>query len=164
MSRISQHSDKMDFHSYASNITGETLSGAKTPPPDKPAKPPSKKGKTDDDISSLISTLSQLIINRSDTIEKMVSENGIKIEGLKKTVDFVCTEINDIKGKVNHFEMRLNTEEKKMGFCEQRHTELEGYSRRWNLRLQGVPESIHICEATFPEGGHSLADKIDTVH
>ncbi len=111
MSRISQHSDKMDFHSYASNVkanvTGETLSGAKTPPPDRPAKPPSKKGKTDDDISSVIATLSQLINTCSDTIEKMVSENALKIEGLKKTVDFVCSEINDIKDKVNHFETRF---------------------------------------------------------
>ncbi len=87
-------------------------------------------------------------------------------------MDFVCAEINDIKGKVNHFETRLNTEEK-MGFCEQRLTDLERYSRRWNLRLQGVPEkeredvraeTIRICEATFAERGHSLADKIDTVH
>ncbi len=74
----------MDFHSYASNVTGETRSGAKTPPPDSPAKPPSKKGKSDDDISSVIATLSQLINTRSDSIEKMVSENALKIEGLKK--------------------------------------------------------------------------------
>ncbi len=60
-----------------------------------------------------------------------------------------------------------------MGFCEQRLSDLERYSRRWNLRSQGVPEkereevraeSIHICKATFPEGGHSLADKIDRVY
>ncbi|KAL1252080.1 hypothetical protein QQF64_019876 [Cirrhinus molitorella] len=60
-----------------------------------------------------------------------------------------------------------------MGFCEQRLTDLERYSRRWNLRLPGVTEkgqedvraeAIRICESTFPEGGHSLADKIDTVH
>ncbi|RXN10787.1 hypothetical protein ROHU_030418 [Labeo rohita] len=69
MLRTSQHFDKIDFHSYAA--TGETLSGAKTPLPDSPAKPPSKKGKADDDISSVISTLSQLINTRSETIEKM---------------------------------------------------------------------------------------------
>ncbi len=50
----------------------------------KAPKPPSKKGKTDDDISSVIARLSQLINTRSDTIEKMVSENAQKIEGLKK--------------------------------------------------------------------------------
>ncbi|KAL1276877.1 hypothetical protein QQF64_023550 [Cirrhinus molitorella] len=123
--------------------------------------------------SHLLSQRSQLINSRSDTIEKMVSANALKIEGLKKTVDFACAEINDIKSKVNHFETRLTTEEKKMGFCEQRLTDLERYSRRWNLRLQGVTEkgqedvraeAIRICESTFPEGGHSLADKIDTVH
>ncbi len=39
---------------------------------------------------------------------EMVSENSLNIEGLKKTVDFACNEINDIKDKVNHFETRLN--------------------------------------------------------
>lgn len=102
--------------------------------------------------------LSQLINTRSDTIEKMVSENALKIEGLKKTVDFVCAELNDIKGKVSHFKTRLTTEEKKLGFREQRLTDLERYSHHWNLRLHGVIEkenedvrTIRICEATFPE-------------
>lgn len=171
MSRVSRESDKMDFHSYVS--VDKTLTGAKTPLPDSPAKPPSKKGKADDDISSIISTLSNLINTRSDAIEKMVSEKTLKIEGLKKTVDFVCAELNDIKGKVSHVETRLTTEEKKMGFGEQRLTDLERYSRRWNLRLHGVTEkeredaraeSIRICESTFPELGSSLADKINTVH
>lgn len=48
MSRVSRQSDKIDFHSYVS--VEETLTGAKTPLPDSPAKPPSKKGKADDDI------------------------------------------------------------------------------------------------------------------
>lgn len=138
MSRVSRQSDKMDFHNYT---VEDTLAGAKSPLPDSPAKPPPKKGKADDDdSSSVVSTLSNLINNRSDTIEKMVSENALKIEGLKKTVDFVCAELNDIKSKVSHAETRLNAEEKKMVFCEQRLTELERYSRRWNLRLHGVTE------------------------
>ncbi|ROL32992.1 hypothetical protein DPX16_5887 [Anabarilius grahami] len=97
----SRQSDKMDFHSYGS--VEESLAGAKTPLPDSPAKPPSKKGKADDDSSSVVSTLSNLINTCSDTIEKMERE--------------------DVRA-----------------------------------------ESIRICEATFPEGGSSLADKIDTVH
>ncbi|KAL1269021.1 hypothetical protein QQF64_031310 [Cirrhinus molitorella] len=60
-----------------------------------------------------------------------------------------------------------------MEFCKTRIAELERYSHRWNLRLQGVPEkeeediraeSIRICIATFPEGNKNLAEKIDTVH
>ncbi|ROL42866.1 hypothetical protein DPX16_0173 [Anabarilius grahami] len=98
MSRVSRQSDKMDFHNYGS--VEEPLAGAKTPLPDSPAKPPPKKGKADDDSSSVVSTLSNLINTRSDTKEKM-----------------------DVRA-----------------------------------------ESIRICEATFPEGGSSLADKIDTVH
>lgn len=104
----------MCIHNYVS--VGETLSRAKTP---LLAKPPFKKGKEDDDISSVISTLSHLINTCSDTIEKMVSENALKLKAWKKkNVDFVCAKLNDIKGKVSHFEMRLNTEEKKVGFCE----------------------------------------------
>lgn len=71
-------------------------------------------------VKQKISTLSQLINNRSDALEKMVGDNALKIEGLKKTVDFVCAELNDIKGKVGHVETRLNTEEKKMELCEKK--------------------------------------------
>ncbi|XP_016332521.1 uncharacterized protein LOC107680940 [Sinocyclocheilus anshuiensis] len=157
----------VDVHSYAS--PGDKL--LSTPFLESPGKPPSKKGRAEDD--SVISTLSQLINNRSDALEKMVGDNALKIEGLKKTVDYICAELNDVKGKVGHVEARLSSEEKKMEFCETRIADLERYSRRWNLRLQGVPEkegediraeSIRICVATFPEGSKILPDKIDTVH
>ncbi|ROL41441.1 hypothetical protein DPX16_6839 [Anabarilius grahami] len=167
MLRATRVSDNVSHHSYAS--PGEIL--LSTSFPESPGKPPTKKGKAEDD--AVISTLSQLINNRSDALEKMVGDNALKIEGLKKTVDFVCAELNDIKGKVGHVETRLNTEEKKMELCEKRIADLERYSRRWSLRLHGVPEkenenvraeSISICAATFPEEGKTLPDKIDTVH
>ncbi|KAA0703718.1 hypothetical protein E1301_Tti000635 [Triplophysa tibetana] len=167
MSRVSRVSDNGSFHSYSS--LGEIL--LSTPLPESPGKPPSKKGKAEDDV--VVSTLSQLINSRSDALEKMVGDNALKIEGLKKTVDFVCAELNDIKGKVGHIEDRLNTEEKKMELCEMRIADMERYSRRWNLRLHGVPEkenenarteSIRICTAVFPEESESLPDKIDSVH
>ncbi|XP_055041648.2 LINE-1 retrotransposable element ORF1 protein [Misgurnus anguillicaudatus] len=167
MSRASRVSENVNLHSYSS--PGDIL--LSTPFPESPGKPPSKKGKAEDD--AVISTLSQLINYRSDALEKMVGDNALKIEGLKKTVDFVCAELNDIKGKVGHVETRLNAEEKKMEICETRIADLERYSRRWNLRLHGVPEkenentrseSIRICLATFPEESKSLPDKIDTVH
>ncbi|XP_016418701.1 uncharacterized protein LOC107748441, partial [Sinocyclocheilus rhinocerous] len=165
--RASRVSSIVDVHSYAS--PGDTF--LSTPFLESPGKPPSKKGRAEDD--SVISTLSQLINNRSDALEKMVGDNALKIEGLKKTVDYICAELNDVKGKVGHVEARLSSEEKKMEFCETRIADLERYSRRWNLRLQGVPEkegediraeSIRICVATFPEGSKILPDKIDTVH
>lgn len=36
----------------------------------------------------------------------MVRDNTIKIEGLKKTIDFVCAEMKDMKGKVCDLEKK----------------------------------------------------------
>ncbi|KAL1272994.1 hypothetical protein QQF64_028856 [Cirrhinus molitorella] len=157
MSHASRGSDSL--HTYVS--PGDILL------PESPCKPPLKKGKAKDD--AVISTLSQLINYRLDALEKMVGENVLKIEGLKKTVDFVCAELNDIKGKVGHFEARLNMEKKKMEQCKKRIADLERYSHCWNLRLHGIPEkenenvraeSVHVCMAIFPEEGKTLPDKI----
>ncbi|ROI15540.1 hypothetical protein DPX16_0772 [Anabarilius grahami] len=57
---------------------------------------------------------------------------------------------------------------------ESRITELERYSRRWNLKLHGVPENVNeknerkevvrICQKLLPEHADHLPDVIDTVH
>lgn len=79
----------------------------------------------------------------------------------------------DMKGKMCLLEKRVAKEEKRVDTCQQRISELERYSRRWNLRLYGVEESekedvqwktIGICQAVLPEQKHRLADIIDTVH
>ncbi|ROL50610.1 hypothetical protein DPX16_23880 [Anabarilius grahami] len=58
-----------------------------------PSKPPSnKRGKTDKSSDDIISTLSDLINNRADGMEKLINNNAMRIEGLKKTVDFICAE------------------------------------------------------------------------
>ena len=67
--------------------------------------------------------------------------NTLKIEGLKKTVDFACTEIREVKGKVTHIDDRVNVAEKKVSLLEQRMTELENYSQRWNLWLYDMAEN-----------------------
>ncbi|MEQ2278196.1 hypothetical protein XENORESO_013937 [Xenotaenia resolanae] len=41
-------------------------------------------------INEIISSVSVLINSRSDNLEIMVKENTLKIEGLKKTIDFIC--------------------------------------------------------------------------
>lgn len=76
MLRATRVSDNVSHHSYAS--PGEIL--LSTSFPESPGKPPTKKGKAEDD--AVISTLSQLINNRSDALEKMVGDNALKIEGL----------------------------------------------------------------------------------
>ncbi|CAM4610218.1 unnamed protein product [Leuciscus chuanchicus] len=143
MSRASRVSDG-SFHSYSS--PGEIL--LSTPLPESPGKPPSKKGKAED--NAVISTLSQLINNRSDALEKIVRDNALKIEGLKKTVDFNCS-LGEVLSSLEP---------------------AEPAGTRWNLRLHGVlekekenarTESIRICAAIFPEESKTLPDKIDFV-
>lgn len=71
-----------------------------------PSKSPAPKkmmytvGSEQTNSNDIIASLSALINMRSDNIESMVSTNALKIEGLKKTIDFVCAEMKDVKSKV----------------------------------------------------------------
>lgn len=66
---------------------------------------------------------------------------------------------------------KVTKEEGRVDNCQQRISELERYSRRWNLRLHGVKEAekedvrgkvIEICQSVLPEQNHRLPDVIDT--
>lgn len=149
------------------------------PLPATPSKPPIPKRlkpnqHTDEGSYDIVEKISQVINNRADGLEKMITNNTMHIEGLKRTIDFVCAEIRDIKAKVTVNEKRISCEEKRVTAAEQRIAELEAYSRRWNLRLYGVPEAekeenareetINICQAVLPEHKSKLPDVIDSVH
>lgn len=106
-------------------------------------------------------------------MEKLIAENNLKTEGLKKTTDFVCAEVKDVKQKTHHLEKRVANGEQRLDAAEKRVSELESYSRRWNLRLFGVPETegldvrqevIRICRAVLPEEESKLPVVIDTEH
>jgi len=152
-------------------------------PSSTPSKPPAPKkmksqrsvGLDGEDIVQRISVIFNTRIDSLEkSMEKMISNNTLKIEGLKKTVDFACAEIREVKGKVTHIDDRVNMAEKKTILLEQRITELENYSRRWNLRLYGMAENvadqnirqevIHICQSILPEHKAKLPDVIDSVH
>lgn len=56
---------------------------------------------------------------------------------------------------------------------EQRLSHLEGYTRRWNLRVYGIPEKeredvrervIQVCQQLLPEAKDKLPYTVDTVH
>ncbi|MEQ2315830.1 hypothetical protein AMECASPLE_026461 [Ameca splendens] len=91
--------------------------------------------------NEIIFSLSVLINSRSDNLEIMVKENTLKFQGLKKTIDFICAEMKDVKEKVSDLEKEVAREEGRVDNCQQRLAELERYSRRWNLRLQGAQET-----------------------
>lgn len=116
--------------------------------PATPCKPPaSKKALLKDECavspsnSDIVDSLSKLINTRSDAIEK-IGENSMKIEGLKLTIDFACKEIKNAKKRIEKVEKCLKKEEEVVAQLKDRVTELENYSRRWNLKLHGLPESV----------------------
>lgn len=128
----------------------------------------------------VIHTLSKLINERADSIEKLVNENSkkiddntLKIEGLKKTLDFAFTEIKDTQKRVDNVDTRLKKEELKSSKLQTRVSDLESYSRRWNLKLYGIRESqnenvkdkvMELCQTILPEGKTKAAEAIDVVH
>ncbi|ROL45920.1 hypothetical protein DPX16_11615 [Anabarilius grahami] len=163
-------------HDYSTHVTPSLSSAVEDFPsfPVTPSKPSfSKRGKTDKSGDDIISTLSDLINNRADGMEKLINNNAMRIEGLKKTVDFICAEVKDLKIKMTNTEKCIDEEKHNRNMLENHIRELEGYHRSWNLKLYGVPEKadqnvraevIHICQEVLPEGKIKLPDVIDTVH
>lgn len=151
--------------------------------PVSPSKPPaSKKSKqsrtTEGESATILQQLSTLFNTRFDTmktdISKMTKDMTTKIENLTKTLNIACAELRDVKASLKQVDDRVGLMEKKVSMMEGRLTELENYSRRWNLRLYGVAEKknqnvreevISICQAVLPgERKDKFLHAIDTVH
>lgn len=157
--------EKMEF-SVVSEVDFPSL-------PNTPMKPPSKKGRGES-ADDIISKLSELINTRSDKLESMVAVNTSHIAGLREKLNSVCDDVNEVKTKVSQVESSLLKESNRIGALESRITELERYSRRWNLKLHGMSENIDdknvrrevvgICQKLLPEHTDRLPDVIDTVH
>lgn len=134
------------------------------PLPITPSKPPLHKKPTftreagfgsDDAVRSL----ADLINNRSDTLEKMVES--------------VRGDIKVLNAKVVYIEKRVQRNEDSALKTMNRVSELERYSRRWNLRLQGLTEDreedvrarvTSVCQAILLEEKESLPAAIDVAH
>ncbi|XP_064872087.1 zinc finger protein with KRAB and SCAN domains 7-like [Oncorhynchus nerka] len=95
------------------------------------------------------------------------------IEGLKKTVEFACGEINDVKSRVAKVEKNVERVEKNNNVYNRRLNDLEQYTRKWNLRLYGLPElenedvrgeAIRICQEVLPAENNKVGDTINVVH
>lgn len=131
-------------------------------------------------ILSQISDLSRLVQNRSDTLEKLVEKNsqivneiksevGVntkQIAELKETIEFICTDVNAMKVGLKKAERCIEEQERRL-------TLLEGYSRRWNLRIQGIQERsgedvrlevIKVCQRLLPQFKEKLSDVVDVAH
>ncbi|ROL23476.1 hypothetical protein DPX16_18744 [Anabarilius grahami] len=105
-------------------------------------------------ILSQFKELSRLINNRSDALERMVGENARAIASMKEAitentkqitdvktaVEFVSAEVNDVKIQLGTMKSQMKNVETKSSEQEKRLSHLEGYTRRWNLRVYGIPE------------------------
>ena len=162
------------------------------PLPITPSKPPAVKQRRVEDtetaaILSQFSSLSQLINNRADALEKMVSgnsrvitevkeavkENATQITGLQEAFEFISADIKTVKHRVDRVESKIKEHEASHDTREKRLAHLESYSRRWNLKLYGLEEKekqdvrkevIQVCQALLPEAKDKLPDVVDTVH
>lgn len=125
--------------------------------------------------ADIIGTLSHLINMRSDELKKIVEDNTLHITSLKGDVEAICQQMGEVKNKVDQLDVAFEGERVRVGKLESRTTELERYSRRWNLKLHGVTEQmedinvrqevIRICQAILaPEEGKRFPHVIDSVH
>lgn len=137
-----------------------------------PEKPPSKKGKNERDSTDIVATLSELINARSDELKTLVQNNTVQISSLRVKMESVCKQVSEVKGKVSQLELAVEGDKKHINMLESRITEMERYSRRWNLKLHGVAERvedkdvrkevIRVCQALLPSDAERLLDVIDT--
>lgn len=107
-----------------------------------PSKSPAPKKKTQDavatspncDISAQLANITQLINNRSDNIEGKISDLNNKVEAMADDLRAVTTKMAILEKRVDSLEQPIRKVQRRMD-------ELKSYTRRWNLKLMGVPES-----------------------
>ncbi|KAI2646720.1 Anaphase spindle elongation protein 1 [Labeo rohita] len=133
------------------------------PLPDTPCNSPAGKLRTTDkvdaaSISTQLSELSELVKNRSDGLEKLIGENlrmikdmkeeigrnTAQISGVMETIEFICSEVKDLKERVDLIDSRTKKEEIISIEQEKRLAHLEAYTRRWNLRVQRKKEKMPV--------------------
>lgn len=105
-------------------------------------------------------------------MKEAIDENSRQITNVKETIEFMSTEVNNLKSKHGVMESKMGQMEQRVMEQERRLAHLESYSRRWNLRIYGIPEKekdvrgevIQVCQRLLPDDKKKLASAIDTVH
>lgn len=164
-------------HEYAcSSITGR-LSPELTPLPESdpntPAKPAEKRLKGDLTLTQLQNNIAGLINVRADSLESLINHNTVSIDALKKSLDFVFTEVETLKADMRVVNRTCENNSQRLSEVEMRFNEAERYQRRWNLRLHGIPENkqenikakvADICCAVVGENQAKIKEDIDIAH
>ncbi|KAK7944286.1 hypothetical protein WMY93_000014 [Mugilogobius chulae] len=113
-----------------------------------------------------LDSIKTLINTRSDALDARITGIETKMEG-------VCNDVKTVTTKVEQLEKKVEQVEQPVRAAQKRIDEMETYTRKWNLLLNGVTESdqedirgkvIDICQQVLPDMRDCLADKVDTVH
>lgn len=142
------------------------------------APPPKKlsKGDATDDLmlSQVQQSIIQIIRQSSEEIKDMLKENINSINLLKKALEAVHSEIFDIQKENEELKNKNEANLKRISELEDKMNEQDCYSRRWNLRLEGMPEHtdenvksriMEICkEVVIMEDRDFVASKVDIAH
>lgn len=103
----------------------------------------------------------------------MISHNTISIEALKKSIDFVFTEVANLKTDVKSVKSTCENNVQRLSAVELKINKAERYQRRWNLRLHGIPEDrqenikakvADICCEVVGETQAKIKEDIDIAH
>jgi uncharacterized coiled-coil protein SlyX len=148
--------------------------------PQTPSKnPPVKKVKEDISMSEFFSAIQSLSIKQDATlskvsiIERATEETSKKIDNLSETVNQLREIVSENKEKITFLENELKKMQSKNNELCENVVELQRYSRRWNLKIQGVKEVegedirevvINILGKVAPMLKDRLRDVIDAVH
>ncbi|KAM3592347.1 uncharacterized protein V6R79_017056 [Siganus canaliculatus] len=141
--------------------------------PDTPVKPREKKQKPEMSLADLQASILTAINARADNLEGMITKNAVSIDALKKSVDFAFAEVESLKSDMKEVQAASVKYEQQIADLQQKVNEAERYTRRWNLRLHGIPEDnpedikakvVNICCSMLPGSQQKITDNIDITH
>lgn len=150
-------------------------SPAKSPPPKKPKKKPEISG----EFTDILNAIHTLSVKQDATLQKLTAIET-SADATTKAVDNLSLEVHklvsDVKEqsekicKITSDITELQTSDKDV---RSRIEQLERYSRRWCLKVHGVPETknenlhpivLNILERVAPDIGGKLSDALDVMH
>ena len=120
-----------------------------------------------------LSTKQDATLSKVSIIERATEETSKKIDNLSETVNQLHKIESENKEKITFLENELKKMQSKNNELCENVAELQRYSRRWNLKIQGVKEVegedirevvINILGKVAPCIKDRLRDVIDVVH
>lgn len=104
-----------------------------------------------------------------ELINAQIRENSTMTGSLAKALEFNAAELKECKSNVSTLEEKVAAQEKENSDLKKRTGEHERYSRRWNLRIKGIKETMN--ENTREEGitlfkkvAQKMEEIVDTAH